>query len=72
MTTSSETQYSNIIQADSESLKQTPNPGYQYPWMFLDCLQKYLNIIKKKKIRTKLILLPYIFKFWQSTVKPEE
>ena len=48
MTTSSETQCSNIIQADSESLKQTPNPGYQYPWMFLDGLQKYLNIIKKK------------------------
>ena len=31
------------------SLKQTPNPSYQYPWMFLDCLQGYLNIIKKKK-----------------------
>lgn len=33
----------------TESLKQTPNPGYPYPWMFLACLQGYLNIIKKNQ-----------------------
>lgn len=65
MITSSEAQYGTIVQAD-----WVPEADIS---MSLNCLQAYLDIIKKYQ-QDKLILLTYIFKFFQgqSTVKPEE